>query len=141
MKIDQASHPANFLRLCLRGNALFSSLSGLAFILASERVAAMLGDVPEIWVGAVGFQLLLFAGALLWLASRAVVSVSLAIGVIVADMLWVVATAAIVYADLLASDGQILALALADIVLVMAVLQSIGVRRILAAAIEVDVRP
>ena len=140
MKVDPANHPSHFLRLSVRANALFSSLSGFVFILASARVAAILGDVPALWVVAVGLQLLLFAGALVWLASRPEISLPLAVGVIVADLLWVLGTGVVVYADVLPSQGEILVLVLADVVLIMAVAQSIGVRRLTTAALETDAR-
>lgn len=131
-----ATDPAQFLRRSLRGNAAFSTLSGLAFALASGAIAAFLGDVQPLLILAVGLQLLLFAGALMWLASRTRISVSLAIGVIVADLLWVLGTIVIVYADLFTRGGAALALVLADVVVLMAVLQSIGVHRMSAARVE-----
>jgi hypothetical protein len=132
MNDNPARHPSHFLRQSLRANALFSMLSGLAFALASAPLAALLGDVPPLLVFGVGLQLLFFAAGLVWLASRSEISVPLTIAVIVADGLWVLGTAVVVYADLFARQGEILALVLADVVLVLAILQSIGVRRITA---------
>lgn len=140
MNIAHPNDASNFLRLSLRGNAFFSSLSGLSFLVASERIAAILGNVPAPVVLSVGLQLLLFAGALVWLASRPEVSVPLAITVIVADLLWVVATAVVVYADLFTQNGEILALVLADVVLILAILQTIGVRRMSGAVADTAAR-
>jgi len=128
-----APDPASFLRKSLRGNALFSILSGLTFVAASGAVAEILGAVTPIEVIVMGVQLLLFAGVLLFLASRPEVSARLTIGVIVADVLWVIGTVVIVYADLLTSSGAVLAVMIADIVLLMAIFQSIGVRRMTRA--------
>jgi hypothetical protein len=129
MNVIQPGHATNFLRHSLRANALFSTLSGLVFAVASAPVAAILGDVAPLLVFGVGLQLLLFAAALVWLASRSEISVPLTIAVIAADLLWVLGTAVVVHADLFARQGEILALVLADVVLVLAILQSIGVRR------------
>ncbi len=118
-----------FLRQSLRGNALFSTLSGLTFLVASAAIAEFLGGLPSMLVAAVGGQLLLFAGVLVWLASRPEISRQMVIGVIVADILWVVGTIVIVYAELFTRDGAALAIVLAGVVLLLAVLQSIGVRR------------
>jgi len=141
MNAARSNQRSNLLRLSLRGNAVFSSLSGLSFMLGSERVAAILGDVPPALVCGVGFQLMVFAAALVWLASRSEISVPLAIGVIAADLMWVVGTAVVVYADVFVRSGEILALILADVVLILAILQSIGVRRMTGIATEGAVRP
>jgi len=130
MNVIAGSDPSNFLRLSLRANAFFSTFSGASFLLARNEIAALLGEIPALAVFSVGLQLLLFAGALLWLASRPEISIPLTMGVIVADGLWVVGTGVVVYAGLFARGGEILALVLADVVLVLAVLQMIGVRRI-----------
>lgn len=118
-----------FLRQSLRGNAFFSTASGLIFTLASGAIAEFLGGTPAILVAVVGGQLLLFAGALFWLASRPEISTQLVIAVIVADILWVLGTIVIVYVDLFTRDGAALAIVLASVVLLLAILQSIGVRR------------
>jgi len=121
--------PAHFLRQSLRGNALFSTLSGLTFLVASAAIAEFLGGLPSLIVAAVGGQLLLFAGVLVWLASRSEISRHMVIGVIVADILWVVGTIVIVYAEFFTRNGAVLAIVLAGVVLLLAVLQSIGVHR------------
>jgi hypothetical protein len=121
--------PTHFLRQSLRGNALFSTLSGLTFMVASGAIAEFLGDLPSMLVATVGGQLLLFAGVLVWLASRLEISRQMVIGVIVADILWVIGTIVIVYAELFTRDGAVLAIVLAGVVLLLAVLQSIGVHR------------
>lgn len=136
MNTSRIHDPADFLRLSLRGNALFSTCSGLTFAIASGMIATVLGDIPAGLVIAVGIQLLIFAAALVWLASRTQIPVALAIGVIVADLLWVVGTAAVVYADLFERAGEVLLSCLAGMVLLMAILQSIGVRRMGAPAVD-----
>jgi hypothetical protein len=125
--------PASFLRMSLRGNALFSTISGLTFAIANRPIAEFLGDLPPILVGSTGAQLLLFAAALLWLASSKELSRPLAIAVIGADLLWVVGTVVVVYSDALTRGGAIFAVIVADVVLLLAVLQSIGLRRMGAA--------
>jgi hypothetical protein len=134
----QVDNAAEFLRKSLRVNAVFSALSGLAFALASGPVAAFLGNVHPSIVLLVGVQLLFFAGVLVWLSSRSEIPPSLAIGVVVADLLWVVATIIVVYAGLFTRGGEVLAAILAGVVLAMAMLQSIGVRRMGAVRVEVQ---
>lgn len=122
--------PANFLRQSLRANAVFSTVSGLTFALASGFIASFLGAVESWLVLAIGVQLLCFAGMLVWLASRSEISAPLAMAVITADLLWILGTGIVVYVDLLTRAGNILIVVLADVVLLLAVLQAIGVRRL-----------
>ena len=121
--------PQRFLRASLRGNAAFSTISGLLFALASASVAALLGEVPASLVLGTGLQLLLFAAALAWLASRPLISLPLAWLVIAADLLWVLGTAAAVAAGVFSAEGNAAAIGVANVVLLFAVLQTIGVRK------------
>ena len=129
MNTIQSNDHARFLRQSLRANAIFSTLSGLLFFFGSGSISAFLGEIPTAIVTGVGGQLLLFAAALAWLASRASIPTPLALGVITADLLWVVGTIVVLYADILSRGGAIAAIFVADIVLFLAVLQSIGVYR------------
>lgn len=124
-----STDPTRWLRLSLRANATFSVLSGLVFSVASGVIADFLGGVEAVLVLAVGLQLLLFAGALVWLASRPSIPAGLVIAVVVADLGWVLGTIVAVYADLFTRGGAIAALVVADLVLVFAILQAIGLRR------------
>lgn len=121
--------PYGFLRQSLRGNAAFSILSGTGFALGSGAIAAFLGEVAPLLVLAIGLQLLVFAAALLWLASRPAVSLPLAVTVIAADLLWVLGTVVVLSAGVFTSHGGGAAMGVAGIVLLFAVLQSIGVKR------------
>jgi hypothetical protein len=122
----RSADPSRFLRYSLRANGVFSTLSGFAFLGASRAVAGVLGDVPPALVASVGAQLVLFAAALVWIASRDRPPRSLVIGVICADLAWVLGTIVVVQAELLSSGGTTLAIAIADVVLVLAILQSVG---------------
>lgn len=134
MSISNSTDPTRFLRGSLRANAVFSSLSGLSFAAASGAIGEFLGTVPAPLVAAVGGQLLLFAVALIWLASRSEISLPIVIAVIAADLLWVIGTVVIVYADLFSRGGAGLAVILAGVVLLLAILQAIGVHRMNAAS-------
>ncbi len=125
---------ASLLRLALRGNATFSTLSGVTFLAASGVIAAFLGDVPAAEVMSVGGSLLLFAVALVWLASRPEIPPALVTAVIVADLAWVVATVFVVFAGVFTREGAIAAVMVANVVLAFAVLQWVGLRRTRALA-------
>lgn len=120
---------AAFLRTSLRANAAFSMLSGGAFALAGSAVASFLGVSPPILVTGVGVNLLAFAGALLFLASRPRIAPRLALAIIAADMAWVVGTLALVLGDVFTTAGAAAALVVGNVVLLFAILQWIGVRR------------
>jgi len=137
IQITEAVPAAEFLRGSLRANAAFSALSGVVLAIANGEIATLLGEVPSLLVLLVGVQLLFFAGLLVWLASRSEIPASLATGVVVADLLWIFATILVVYIDVLTRSGEALATVLAGIVLVMAILQSIGIRRMGTTRAEV----
>lgn len=118
-----------FLRRSLWANAAFSTVSGVGFLLASDWIGAFLDHVPGPWVAAVGAQLLIFAGGLAWLASRPSIPRAWARAVVTADLLWVVGTVLLVYADAFSRSGAACAVLLADAVLVLAILQTIGIER------------
>ncbi len=122
--------PTRFLRRSLRANAIFSALSGAVFTLAGSRLAAFLGVEPPLLVTGVGVNLLGFAAALFFLASRAHLSATLPMIVVGLDGVWVLGTVALVYGDVLTRGGTTAALGIANVVLVFAVLQAIGVRRL-----------
>ncbi|MDJ0868538.1 MAG: hypothetical protein QNK03_20690 [Myxococcota bacterium] len=131
--IDSAPDRAAFLRNSLRANAAFSTLSGVLFALAGAPIADFLGVAPPLLVTFVGLNLLGFAAALVWLASRPALPVRLAVIVIGADLAWVAGTLLLVFAEAFTRAGATAALAVANVVLVFAVLQTIGVRRLGAA--------
>ena len=123
-----------FLRLALRGNATFSVASGLTCGLAAGPVAAAMG-IPEPGVlTGLGLQLCIFAALLYWLASRPEVAVWLAVGVVLADVLWVVGTIPLVVSGALTATGNAVALAIAAVVATFAVLQTLGIKRMRAPA-------
>jgi len=120
-----------FLRAALRGNAAFSTLSGLAALVFAGPLAPWLG-VPDAapWLRALGVGLVAFAAGLVWLASREEVPSGTAWGVVAADLGWVLGTVPLVAADLLSRPGDWLAVGIADFVLLFAVLQAVGIRRL-----------
>lgn len=120
---------ASLLRLALRGNATFSTLSGATFLLASGAIAAFLGDIPAAEVASVGGSLLCFAVALVWLSTRPAIPAGFVTAVIAADLAWVVGTVFVVFAGVFTRGGAIAAVLVANVVLAFAVLQWLGLRR------------
>lgn len=122
------------LRSALRANAVFSALSGLGFLLFATSLsdAAGIGD-PRVLQG-LGPGLLAFAAALVWLSFRDVVSPAAARTVVGMDLAWVVGTVPVVLLDVLSHTGAIAAVIVADVVLVLALLQTAGIRRLRVGA-------
>lgn len=118
-----------FLRRALRGNAAFSAVSGAIAVFWAAPLAAWMGVEPAGLVPAIGAALWGFAAALLWLSSRQPLPLALAWAVVAADLGWVLATLPVVLSDALSPSGDGLAVALADAVLLFAVLQAVGARR------------
>lgn len=124
------------LRNSLRANAVFSLVSGLTFTIGATPIADFLGVAPAALVTSVGLNLLGFAAALVWLASRPVVSPVLAKIVIALDVGWIVGTVVLVYADTFTRGGALASILVANVVLAFALLQWIGVRKVELAPSE-----
>lgn len=126
------SDPSAFLRRSLLGNVAFSVASGLTFAIAASAVATFLGLPQVAIVRAVGIGLLGFAAYVGFVATRPEIDLAAAFSIILGDLAWVVGTIPIVMLDLLSPNGVIAALAIADMVLLFAILQYIGLRRVRA---------
>jgi hypothetical protein len=128
-----SNDPSMFLRVSLRANATFSAISGSVFTFAGAGLAEFLGVAPAELVISVGINLLGFAAALLWVSMRAEIPLVWARIIIGLDVAWVVGTAVAVFAGVFSSEGATAAVAVANLVLAFAVLQWIGVRRVVRA--------
>jgi len=128
----------SLLRTSLQANAIFSTLSGLVFLVGAERVAEGIGLGDARLLLATGLNLLGFAALLAYLGSRPAIHLGLAMAVVWADLAWVVGTIPVVALDLLNRTGAIAAVAIADVVLLFAVLQYLGIRRLRSTPVEGD---
>jgi hypothetical protein len=122
------------LRLALRGNAAFSTACASICLVAAAPLAGALGVPNAVVLVGLGGQLLVFAAFLVWLSMRPKIHPGIALGVILADIAWVVGTVPIVLAGLLTTTGVWTALAVADLVALFGVLQWVGLRRMRRAA-------
>ena len=69
MTTQPTPNPSSMLRWALGGNALFSTLTGTASLIAPEAIGTFLG-LPAGEISALGSELLLFAGFLFFLVTR-----------------------------------------------------------------------
>lgn len=123
-----------FLRNALRGNAAFSSVTGLLCIFDAGWLSEMMGfgaSAAAVFI-LLGIGLLLFAASLFWDSRKSEINLNKAMLTVGMDVLWVVASAAILLLNLLplSNAGWWTIAVVADIVAVFAVLQYLGVRRI-----------
>ena len=122
---------AALLRRTLQANAVFSLATGLLLAVDAEPIAAFMG-LP--WPGAlvaVGLATLAYAALLFLATRRAPIDRRHALGFVIADAAWVVASAIVALSGWvpLATAGVWAILIVADIVAVFAVLQYVGLRR------------
>jgi hypothetical protein len=126
----QGGEHARFLRRALRGNALFSVLSGLTILLAPGRVLRILGLSDNVSLAILGFGLLVFAVILLINASRQQVKISDAWIAVLMDLAWVLGSDALIFVVPFSREGKWVVGVVAELVLVFTVLQFVGIRRI-----------
>jgi len=123
---------SSLLRKALYGNSAFSFLSGLAFLLFSKAIAAFLGLSSAWIILALGIGLILY-GIEIYVAAKAnPVHKGIATFAVYADLAWVLASAVLIFANLVAftTAGKWAIAIVADIALVFAILQFVGLRRL-----------
>ena len=128
----------SFLRTTLLANAVFTTGCGLALVLASGTLAAM--------IGAVGGTTLLITGVILLFYAADLARTAFGKGLprgriyyfIVMDLLWVVGSAVVLWGfDLpFTPTGQWIILLIADAVGLFGILQYIGLRRLSKPNVE-----
>ena len=123
---------SSLLRNALYGNSIFSFVSGMLFLLFSKAITGFLGLSASWFIFVLGAGLILY-GIEIYLAARTnPVNRGIARFAVFADLVWVLGSAVLIFADLVPfTDAGKWAIAIiADIVLVFAVLQYVGLRRI-----------
>jgi hypothetical protein len=123
---------SSLLRNTLLGNSVFSFLSGAAALLFSKAIASFLGLAASWIILALGVGLIIY-GAELYLAARAEpVHKGIAKFAVYADLAWVLGSAVLIFANLVpfTTAGKWAIAIIADVVLVFAILQYVGLRRV-----------
>jgi len=131
---------SNALRHAFIANAVFSAVSGAAFILAGAPIARAIGLPSGIPLQVVGVCLLPFAGGLVWLARRPHLSGSTGRLISFLDAQWVLGTFVLLvgWPELFDTLGHALALSIAAVVAGLATWQLIASRSIVVASLEVQ---
>ncbi|HXQ33113.1 MAG TPA: hypothetical protein VN843_03735 [Anaerolineales bacterium] len=123
---------SSLLRNTLYGNSVFSILSGLACMFFSTAIANFLGLSASWIIFALGIGLILY-GIEIYVAARAnPVHKGIATFAVYADLAWVIVSALLIFANLadFTTAGKWAIAIVADIVLVFAILQFVGLRRL-----------
>lgn len=127
-----STNNSSLLKYALYGNSAFSFFSGLASIVFSRAIANFLGLSASWIILALGIGLILY-GIEIYFAARAnPVHKGIATFAVYADLAWVLASAALIFANRVdfTTAGKWAIAIVADIVLVFAILQFVGLRRL-----------
>ena len=127
---QQREEPACFLRKALMGNALFSTLSGLTILLAQGWVLRSLGLAGSVNLLILGAGLIVFAITLVVNARKQQVKKSDAWIAVLMDVAWVLGSYILIFIVPFSMEGKWVVGVVAELVLVFAVLQFVGIRRI-----------
>jgi hypothetical protein len=119
------------LKKALTGNAVFSVVSGVAILFANRWLVKFLGLPDNVSLALLGISLVVYA-MLLWLnARKAKIKIAGAWVAIVMDVVWVIGSYALIVVVPFSTGGKWVVALVAELVLAFAVLQWMGVRRIL----------
>lgn len=130
-----STNNSNLLRKALYGNSIFCTLSGLDFAIFSKPISSFLGLSTSWVILVLGIILVLYGIEVFIFARKEKISEGFAKFVIVADIAWVIGSAVLIFSNLvpLTIAGKWAIAIVADIVLVFAIVQSVGLRRLTKA--------
>lgn len=126
---SQCEERACLLRRALIWNALFSTLSGLTILLAQGWVLRILGLARSVNLLILGVGLMVFAATLVINARKQQVKKSDAWIAVVMDLAWVASSCILIFLVPFSTQGKWVVGLVAELVLMFAVLQFVGIRR------------
>src|SRR5260370_24087903 len=118
------------LRMALMGNALFSTISGLALILAGQGVVRLLGLPKAVNLLTMGIGLLAFAVTLVIFARKNPIKVSDAWIAILLDLAWVIGSYPLLFVVPFSTTAKGCVGMAAEVVMLFALVQWLGMPRI-----------
>jgi len=130
--VYQTNSDEGLLRNTLRGNAIFSVISGLLFVLAAGPVAHFMGVSATLIFIVLGIGLMPFAYIVYRAATSSPIDLRSAKTIIVMDGIWVVGSYVVLLLawSMLTVGGRWFVALQAEAVFLFALFQVIGVRRI-----------
>jgi hypothetical protein len=126
----QSQEGSSLLRKALMGNALFSTISGLVVLFAPGWVSRVLGLGNNANLTILGIGLLVFAAILVINVRRQQVKTSDAWVAVSMDVVWVLLSCVLIFIVPFSTAGKWVVFSVAELVLLFAVLQFVGIRRI-----------
>jgi hypothetical protein len=126
----QYEEPASMLRKALVVNALFSTISGLTILFAQRWVLGILGLPTSINLAILGVALIFFAATLVINARKTKLKTADAWVAVLMDLAWVVGSFVLVFVVPFSTGGKWVVGGVSEVVLLFAVLQFVGLRRI-----------
>ena len=126
-----STNNSSLLKNTLYGNSIFSFTSGLAFVLFSKAVAGFLGLSASWIILALGAGLLLYGWQIYTTAKTDPINTNFARFAVYADLAWVLGSVVLIFTNLVdfTTAGKWGVAIIADIVLVFAFLQYMGLRQ------------
>ena len=128
--MSNRNDPSRLLRYSLRSNAVFSLLSGGLFIATAGPLAEFLRLGEARLALGLGANLIVFAGLLFVLAAQRSIRLWLAGCIVATDVAWVLASASVIVAGPLPASANAAVALVASVVLLFAILQYAGMRRL-----------
>lgn len=125
------SNASNLLSQSIRGNSIFSAISGITSLVAAQPLAELLGIPNPQILTALGVGLILYAIFLFSQSRQAPVRRWVALLAIEGDIAWVIGSVVLLFTNWVpfTTAGWWTVAIIADIVAVFAVLQIVGLRR------------
>ncbi|MEP4077835.1 hypothetical protein [Haloferula sp.] len=114
-------------------NAIFSCVSAVAFLVFHRAIASFIGLEQPLVLLVVGTSLLIFAGGLFRNATREKPNPREALIAVSLDFAWVLGSVFVLLLNVLSREGNWAVGMIADVVLVFAILQWVGLRRMWTA--------
>lgn len=118
------------LRMALMGNALFSTISGLTLVLAGHWVVRLLGLPQAVNLITMGISLLTFAIVLMAFARKKPIKLLDAWIAVILDLAWVIGSYPLLFVVPFSTGGKWIVGIVAEVVMLFALLQWLGIRRI-----------
>jgi hypothetical protein len=127
---ESSKERQQLLRMAFMGNALFSTISGLTLILAGQWVVRLLGLPEAVNLSALGISLLAFAVTLVVFARKKPIKLLDAWIAVLLDLAWVIGSYPLLFVVPFNTSGKWTVGIVAEVVLLFAFVQWLGIRRI-----------
>ena len=124
----------SLLKMALTGNAGFSALCGGLMILFDRRLVEFLGLFNLGSLTILGVCLIAYAASLVFSARRPRIRIAEAWFAVVMDLVWVLGSYVLIFLIPFSQGGKWMPALVAEAVLVFAILQWMGIRRIQRAS-------